>query len=139
VDTSEVACTYPHAPPGFTEDGASSADLEAAGFRRGDGERPADAARPRHRFEVLRDAEGNLRQTRFRVLLDPAGSIVATWGEGRWWTQDEFARRFLAERPSPAAEPGGAPAHPRRVNWAERKAPAVRIYVATSEDDVASR
>ena len=95
---SDTPCKYREAPPGFTDGGATSSELQAAGFHRGARvqNRPEQTLR-RTGYEVLRDPDGRLRQVRFRVLRDPEGRIVATWGEGRWWTPDEFSRHFLAE------------------------------------------
>jgi hypothetical protein len=84
-----IPCKYPATPEGFTESGASFAELQAAGFH-----------------EDTRDAEDGhaddptlariILNERFQVLRDPNGTIVATWDEGRWWTPEEsaeFSRR----------------------------------------------
>lgn len=99
---SDTPRKYRKVPPGFTEGGATPSELQAAGFQRGNqgesrAEQPAQGSGGA-RYEVVRDPEGHLRQARFRVLRDPDARIVATWGEDRWWTPDEFNQRFLTNR-----------------------------------------
>jgi len=89
--------TYEDVPPGYTEDSATFADLRAAGFHAGGEppERKPGTAPALERFvdgrQTIRpeDASALLAESLFHVLRDPAGKIVATWDEGRWWTPEE--------------------------------------------------
>jgi hypothetical protein len=70
-------------------------ELEAAGFQRGPGARPAlqPGSAPLSELVVDADVSGvpleTLAGAVFIVLRNSGGSIVATWSEGRWWTPEE--------------------------------------------------
>ena len=93
----ELPCVYEEIPNGFTEGTATYAELRAVGFHQGG--RADGADRLSGPQDIALDLAGQiLKNVTFRVLRDPAGKIVATWDEGRWWTpseSDEFQRRIV--------------------------------------------
>lgn len=112
---TDIPNTYATVPPGLTEDSATFAELQAAGFHEGwdlGEDRPGQ--QPLDEFliggsQIIADetAEQLMRQGRFRVLRDPEGAIVASWDDGRWWTPDEsaeYTRRLGAESNDPAVK-----------------------------------
>jgi hypothetical protein len=105
---AEIPNTYPDIPPSFTEGSASHAELQAAGFHLGEdlgkdepGQQPLDEMLVEGEQVIGPDVAAQLlRQSKFLVLRDPQGTIVATWDEGRWWTPEEsaeFTRQLVAE------------------------------------------
>lgn len=108
----DIPRTYPTMPDGFTERGATHAEMVAAGFRQGadvgtrrPGEQPLDEMLVDGPQSIGPDLAAQiLREKKVRVLCDSAGKIVATWDEGRWWTPSEsaeFVRRIVAEGSGP--------------------------------------
>ena len=104
----DIPNTYRQIPPGFTDDTAAQADLDAAGFGRADvlgadkpGQQPLDEMLVGGVQTISPETAAQiLRQATVRVLRDPGGKIVATWDEGRWWTPTEsaeFLRQIVAE------------------------------------------
>jgi hypothetical protein len=104
--------TRGHRPPGYREDDVSFDEPQAAGFYGGTRAEPKPwtspgrlgrlgsflAARaPKAPAEVSGQSfEMGPAQvasapagSKFLVLRDPSGAIVATWDEGRWWTPEE--------------------------------------------------
>jgi hypothetical protein len=93
----ELPCVYTEIPNGLTEGTATYAELRAVGFHQGVRAEGADRlGGPR---DIPIDFAGRiLRDVTFRALRDPAGKVVATWDEGRWWTPselEEFQRRII--------------------------------------------
>ena len=104
----DIPNIFSEVPDDFTEGDATFAELKAAGFHSGldlgedkPGQQPLDEMLVEGEQWVSREiAAQTLRHLLARALRDPAGKIVATWDEGRWWTPDESAeltRRIAAE------------------------------------------
>jgi hypothetical protein len=117
----DIPNTYHEVPAGFTEGDATDPELRAAGFRGGfdvgtdkPGQQPLDEMLVDGQQVVVGpDLAGQiLRESTFKALRDPAGMLVATWDEGRWWTLEESAE-FVRQLVQEAAPP---------VNRAERRA-----------------
>ena len=97
---------YDSPPPGYTVGYAKFSELQAAGFHEGESVERKPGTMPTAELtagvhQIESDvAAAILAESTFRVLRDPAGTIVASWDEGRWWTPDEsdaFTQALIQE------------------------------------------
>jgi hypothetical protein len=109
MKSTDIPQTYREVPAGFSVGSASVFDLARAGFEQYEdylpGPRPGEQPQSEMVVEGIQYitpdlAHGILRSSKFRVLTDRTGNVVATWDEGRWWTPKEsaeFLKQIVAE------------------------------------------